>query len=687
MSSASFIKTSSLWVTLLFIAISVKAQDIQWASKLHFQYNSYAETGAWSGENILGDPNSYPLGNLNENAFRLKDRSAYSTLTLGYENPQFIEEIVIVESYLPGKIAKIILYDEKQVEHTVYEGVPQVISTPSRVLVIPLKKTSFRVNKLTIHINTLAFPGWTQVDAVGISSSHISESIINEIGQTDESAIISEKVTFTAERERLDENINTQFIEAKPVISPDGNTLYFVRQDSPSNVGGKRDAQDIYYSDYVNKRWRLSGNIGRPLNDDEPNGICSVSPDGNTILVINAYGESGYQIGSGVSMSELTREGWSPPLQIEINNFSNYNEYEDYFLSNSGQALLMAIEDRDSRGDQDLYVSFRNDDNTFTEPINLGDQINTIGIEFSPFLAADNRTLYFSSDGHPGLGESDIFYSRRLDDTWINWTTPENIGKEINTPGGDAYYTIPAKGDFAYFVSTGQTDSKKTGRDTDIFRISLRKDIKPDPVVLLTGRVLNKKTGAPIAADIEYESIPDKSEKGIAKSGPVDGGFKLVLPAGKNYAFLAKAKGFISVHENADYTNITEYTELNRDLYLVPMEEGQVVQLNNLFFIQGKPEFQPASEGELESLYILLVENPNMTIELGGHTDNQGYFKSNLRLSQERADAVMYYLIGRGIHKKRLSAKGYGPTKPKASNSNPDGRAKNRRVEVTILKY
>ena len=575
---------------ILVVAFSFKAsllmgQEIQWASQLHFQYNGFAKTGAWSGEKVIGDPDSYPLGSLNENAFRLNEQSAYGTLTLGFSTPQIVKNIIVIESFLPGKVSKIVIYDENQSEYTVYEGVPQVISAGSRVLVIPVEETNFKVNKLTIHLNTLSFPGWAQIDAVGVSVGEISKEKLNELGQTDESAITSEKVVFTAKRERLDENINTEFIEAKPIISPDGKKLYFVRQDCPYNIGGKRDAQDIYYSDYVSNRWRLSENVGRPLNDKEPNGICSVSPDGNTILVINAYGSDGYQIGSGVSISERTSSGWSAPIQIKINEFTNVNEYEDYYLSNSGQTLLMAIQDHASYGDQDIYVSFRNEDGSYDKPINIGEQINSPGSEFSPFLAADNRTLYFSSDGHGGLGESDIFYARRLDDTWVNWTTPENIGKEINTPGWDAYYTIPAKGDFAYFISTGQTDSKKTGRDTDIFRISLRKDVKPDPVVLMTGTVLNKKTGKPISADITYESIPVNSEKGIAKSGPDDGKYKMVLPAGKTYAFLAKSKGFISVHDNADFTEIKEYKEIERDLYLVPIEQGQVVQLNNLFFV------------------------------------------------------------------------------------------------------
>ena len=319
----------------------------------------------------------------------------------------------------------------------------------------------------------------------------------------------------------------------------------------------------------------------------------------------------------------------------------------------------------------------------------MGSAINTRKVEFAPFLASDNKTLYFASNGHRGFGESDIFYSRRLDESWANWTVPENIGKAINSASWDGYYTISAKGDYAYFISTAGAMNKVSFNpsDEDIYRISLSKEAMPDPVVLVKGKVINSKTKQPIEADIFYESLPLKEEDGLAISDPNTGDYKIVLPVGKKYGFRAEAKGYIAVSQNEDFTLVSKYKEITRDLELTPLKVGETVQLSNVFFVQSKAEIEPESKPELERILQLLNENPNLEIELGGHTDNQGSSSANLRLSESRALAVMTYLIENGVDKKRLEYKGYGGTKPIASNASGESRKKNRRVEIKILKF
>jgi outer membrane protein OmpA-like peptidoglycan-associated protein len=347
------------------------------------------------------------------------------------------------------------------------------------------------------------------------------------------------------------------------------------------------------------------------------------------------------------------------------------------------------VQRKDSRGDQDLYVSFRTGDNSWTKPVNMGKVINTPKVEFAPFLASDNKTLYFASNGHRGFGESDIFYARRQDDTWTNWSAPENLGKSINSFGWDGYYTISAKGDYAYFISTAGALNKVdfNPTDEDIFRISLSKEAKPDPVVLVKGKVINSKTKAPIEADIYYESFPVKGENGIASSDPVNGDYKIVLPVGKKYGFRAEAEGYIAISQNEDFTAVDEYKEIERILELTPLKVGETVQLNNIFFVQSRAEIMPESEPELERLLKLMNDNPSLEIELGGHTDNRGSSSANVDLSQERALAIVKYLVENGIDKKRLEFKGYGGTQPIGSNANEESRSKNRRVEIKVLKF
>jgi len=405
----------------------------------------------------------------------------------------------------------------------------------------------------------------------------------------------------------LGPQVNGPYDDILPVISPDGLTLYFCRSHSPDNIGGGR--QDIWYSEMNSMgEWQEARNIGVPLNNRENNYLCSITPDGNLAIVGDGYSDSKNRQRS-VAIAYRTVNGWSVPKPLSIKNFYNNNRFGEFSLANDGKTLIMAIERQDSRGGKDLYVSFRNPDSTWKEPLNLGNVINSIGHEATPFIASDNSSLYFASDGHGGYGAFDVFVTRRLDSTWTKWSEPENLGPTINTTGWDLYYTIPASGEFAYYVSYNNTYGAG-----DIFRIRLPESARPRPVVLVTGRVLNKKTGEPIEGDIAYELLNTGQELGIARSTPSTGAYKIVLPAGERYGFRASADGFISVNENVDLSNIKEYTEIKRDLYLVPIEAGAVIQLNNIFFDYNKWDLRPESNLELDRLVEVMGKFPTMKV-------------------------------------------------------------------------
>lgn len=670
---------------LLLVCASGFSQEIQWASEVVFQFNNFSDT-EYSASQALGPPDAAPYGQMSENALKLNTESGYGTMTLSFINPQQVSQVIIVENYLPGQVSKVILYDSEEKAYEIYNSTGKKLSQGFNVLSVNIEKTEYLVQKVAVHLNTYVNKGWSQIDAVGICAEEFTGEVIP--GAAISVAAEAEEIIFLAEKERLSDNVNTKYLESKPVITPDGTRLYFARKNTPSNLGGKRDDQDIYVSDLVGKEWSYAHNVDRPLNDKGPNGICSVSPDGNTILVINAYHDDG-SVENGVSISRKTSSGWSFPRKQDIEDYHNLSEYQDYFLSNSGKVLISAVQRNDSKGDQDLYVSFRTGENSWSKPINMGSAINSRKVEFAPFLASDNKTLYFASNGHRGFGESDIFYSRRQDDTWTNWSVPENIGNAINSASWDGYYTISAKGDYAYFISTAGAMNKVdfNPTDEDIYRISLSKDAKPDPVVLVKGKVINSKTKQPIEADIFYESLPLKDEDGLAISDPNNGDYKIVLPVGKKYGFRAEAKGYIAISQNEDFTMVNEYKEIVRNLELTPLKVGETVQLSNVFFVQSKAEMLPESEPELERILQLMNDNPNLEIELGGHTDNQGSSSANLKLSESRALSVMNYLVENGIDKKRLKFKGYGGSKPIASNASAASRVKNRRVEIKILKF
>lgn len=539
--------------------------------------------------------------------------------------------------------------------------------------------------------------------------------------------------------ENLGSAVNSAYSELNPVISPDGRTLYFGRKSHPSNRYGVKGSetisgsQDIWFSEKVGDTWSSARRLSEVLNRDQYNTILSISPDGQTILLKGAYVNGAYET-RGFSISNKTTGGWSVPAKIDIPGYEQLskgkNEYG--YLTMDGKALILAFARKKNSEDDDLYVSFY-EDGRWSRPMDLGEGINTKYSETTPFLSADGMTLYFSSDRPGGQGSQDIYLTRRLDDTWQNWRKPQNLGSPINTEEYDAYYSIAAKGDYAYFMSGKASLGKK-----DIFRLSVEspeaagtEGLSPksrgkesggsetggkmgntpsdaamgdsrfgnsssrsvtsqesDPVVLLSGTVLNQQTGkVPEDATITYEDLSNGKVLGQAKPDPSSGKYKLVLPYGKNYGITAKAKGLIPASTNLDLSTMKgRYLELDdRDLSMVPLVKGNTATINNLFFDLGKAALKPESEPELKRILQVMKENKALVIEISGHTDNTGSDEINNKLSLERANAVKDYLLNGLIESTRIRTKGYGKSKPKADNATEEGRQINRRVEIEIL--
>ncbi len=483
-------------------------------------------------------------------------------------------------------------------------------------------------------------------------------------------------------KEPLSDAVNSKYIELSPVISYDGKSMYFVREGHPENVGENK-AQDIWFSELQKDgTWGKALNAGFPLNNPSGNFVISVSPDNNTLTVGNTYKSNGDIEGQGLSTSHLKINGWEVPKKIKIKDLVNINPNVDYFITADSKILLSCIDDTKTFGDKDIFVSFMQEDGSFSKPMNIGNTVNTAGEEFGVNLAADNKTLYFISYGHENYGSADIFVTKRLDDTWSKWSKPLNLGPQINSNSWDGAFTTSAKGDYAYLVSR---DGGMDG-SSDIFKIKLQEDAKPEPVVLVKGKVLNKKTNEAIAANIIYTDLKTNTTIGKATSNPNDGTYKIVLPMGKLYSFLADKNGYYPVSENLKIDSVKEYTEIERDLYLAPIEVGQTIRLNNIFFESGKYDLLAESMAELDRLVDLLIKNKKLEIVINGHTDNVGNDDYNLKLSQNRVESVMNYLILKGIDKTRLSAKGFGESKPISTNETEEGKANNRRVEFTITK-
>ena len=565
-----------------------------------------------------------------------------------------VEESTIQKGIIKPKDANILRVEKTQGEITYFVNNQEVGTSKDVLLLGP--KVGFRIPKSV----TL------EIDQLKVSYEKRQINLI-------------ENYQNNYKLENLGPNINSENTEIVPVISPDGNTIY-INKRHPDNVGGDVYA-DIWYSQKdENGEWTPAKNIGKPLNNAGHNFVISVTPDGNTLLIANTYKFTGQPLGSGVSLSVKRKKRWKLPVKQEIKNYVNKNKYVNYFLTTDGTKLIMSIENKNAIGVKDLFISFLEEDNTWSEPQNMGNVINTYADDFSPFMAADNKTLYFASYGHPGYGSSDIFVSRRLDDTWLNWSEPKNLGPEINTKDWEAYYSLSARGDEAYLVSNNPKISM--GKE-DIFRIKIAESARPDPVAIIQGRVFNQKTNKPIEAEIFYENLITHKQEGKAYSS-VDDGYKIALPKGSSYGFRAESKGFFAVSENINLDSLAAFTEKEVNLYLVPIEKGQTFRLNNIFFDTNKATLREESFPELKRLLELLKTNTALKIEIGGHTDSQGTDANNLELSNNRAKVVVDYLTNQGISHERLTYKGFGESKPVASNQTEEGRQLNRRVEFII---
>ncbi len=656
---------------LVVTSLLSHGQNIRWAHQITSFSSQFGEK-EFAATQVLKKPNAMPQGGKNSCAWLPeKQNSSSQYIEVAFNDPIQIKQVAIFENVNPGSIKMVSLINERGKAIKVFKTQPKEVKGPTRILRVMVDITTYKVHGVKVVMDCSAVVGPNQIDAIGVSDSEIPiEAKIN----------IVPDIIFASEPENLGTNINSEYAEIHPIISPDGKGLYFNRKDHPENIEGDTPNDDIWYAEIDDQgSWNPAINMGAPINNANHNFVNGVTPDGNSMLLAYQYFEDG-TFAEGASMAYKEKEGWSFPENLTIANFTNYSDYVGYSLSNDRQAIIMSIENYVSFGGRDIYVSFLIEGSNWSEPKNLGPMVNSSSDDITPFLASDGVTLYFSTDGRSTFGSNDIFMVKRLDDTWVNWSEPVNLGDGINTNSWDAYYTITASGDYGYFSST----KNSLGQD-DIFRIQLPKEIKPDPVVLISGKVFNKKTNEPLQATIIYEVLPDGVEAGRAASDPGTGAYKIVLPYGKEYGIRAIAKGYYPISENLDVSTLSEYTELEKDLSLVPIEVGQVVRLNNIFFEFGKAALKAASFPELNRVVSFMKENQKVKIQISGHTDNIGSERTNLFLSQIRAESVMSFLIEKGVAKDRIIAKGYGEQNPIASNASEDGRALNRRVEFKII--
>ncbi|MCE2994710.1 MAG: OmpA family protein [Cyclobacteriaceae bacterium] len=679
-------KRLSFFLVLLgFAVIPSFGQTVQWASKV-IEFSSELTPIQYSAQQILGKPNVLPATGQNPNAWTPDKPKRKEFIRVGFAAPIQIQQIAIAESNNPSALFKITAYEENGKEHVIQTLNPQAIPLKGRMRNIFVEKTPYKVASLRLDFDGAALSDYFSIDAIAITDSKLPIAAIVNIPELMAKGLITD---------HLDANVNSEYDDLNGILSPDGKTLYFSRRNHPGNMGGVNDKEDIWFSTQdANGKWTLAQNMGPKFNNEYPNfinGISSVTPDGKSAVMVlgNQYLNGGKKMPAGMSISTNVNGEWTTPKAVKIENDYNYSEKSHYFLANSRKALLMSVERDDSFGDRDIYVSFAKNDSLWSEPLNLGKNVNTAAEDASPFLAADDKTLYFSSRGFSGFGGSDIYRSVRLDDTWTNWSEPENLGPEVNSKFDDLFFNIPSSSEYAYF-SKGVADN-----NADIFRLKLPVFMMPDPVVVVKGKLIDAKTGKPLGSKVVYEDLATGKEVGVTQSNPETGEYEISLPVGKQYGVRAEAKDHISSSQNLDLRKIT-YGPVKQDMQLKPEEmkpievtpiaENAVIPLNNIFFEFDKSVLTSESYPELNRIVTLMNERKTMTVEIAGHTDQVGAEDYNLKLSERRAKAVSQYLIDKGVSKDRISSAFFGESKPVDTSNTKAGHAKNRRVEFKIIK-
>lgn len=520
----------NLFSLIVFIGLFtqiVAAQTIQWASEV-INVSSQYEDDYYAAKQALGVPNALMNRELHYMAWvpKKEDSSFGEHLQVGFQTPMKIQQVAVAESHNPGAIIRIKAIDKNGKSHTIYENKkPKGTMESARIFRHKFPLTEYYVKELRLELHTSAVPGSNQIDAIGISDS--DEDIKSRV------SLLRYKEEVEAP-ESLGTTINSNFPERLPIISTDGQTLFFARKQHPKNMGAE-NKDDIWLA-YRQKddTWSQAQNIDSPLNNDDHNFVVASNPSGEILFLGNDYDKNQ----EGISITQRKGNTWSKPKAIKIEDHYNDSEFVGYHVNVDGDVLLMSVERKEGLGDRDFYVSFKRRDG-WTKPQNLGKTINTVSCENSIFLAADNRTIYFSSNGHPGYGGFDMFVSKRLDNTWTKWSKPKNLGKKINTKQNDFNYTIPASGEYAYFSSGSMENS-------DLYRIKLPQEVQPDPVALITAKIVDDE-GNPIDGKLNIQKIGKKYKKTRSEE---EDKHQLVFRFGDNIGIHAEKEGYFSSSEN-----------------------------------------------------------------------------------------------------------------------------------------
>jgi outer membrane protein OmpA-like peptidoglycan-associated protein len=486
--------------------------------------------------------------------------------------------------------------------------------------------------------------------------------------------------------ENMGPAVNTSYEEYFPAITADGKTFLFTRRGKGLIPSRPNMQEDFYVSTRTGKEWSTATAL-EEINTNGNEGAPSLSADGQYLFftaceeMLESYGARKTKGSCDLFLARKVGNKFNAPRNLELPINTGVWESQPSF-SSDGRTLyfVRAIKGSDGRTQRDILVSRISDQSEWSEPVSVSEKINTSADEMSVFIHPDDQTLYFSSDGHPGLGGLDIFMSKRSASG--EWTEPLNLGYPINTSMDENSLLVSPSGDIAYFAS----DRSEGLGGLDLYQFELPEAMRPQPVSYMKGKVFDAETKKPLSASFELIDLSTNKTVVSSTSNSGNGEFLVCLPVGRSYALNVSKDGYLFHSENFELRNSKSAMDpFLKDVPLKPIKAGESVVLKNIFFEFDKYDLRNESQAELERLFGFLQKNPKVIIEISGHTDNVGSAAYNQNLSEKRAAAVKSYLAEKGIPVQRLQAKGYGDTVPVADNASDEGRTKNRRTEFKVI--
>ena len=450
--------------------------------------------------------------------------------------------------------------------------------------------------------------------------------------------------------------INTEYDEYLPCLTADISSLLFTRRDK---------SEDFFISNNENGEWSKAEKLPSLLNSTFNEGAGSLSPDGRFIYFARCGAEDG--LGScDIYVSEKIGDEWQEPKNLGANVNSSFWDSQPCIASD-GRTLFFVSNRKGGVGKSDIYFSYLKDNGEWTKAKNCGTTINTVGDEISPFVHQSNTVLYFASDEHLGMGGFDLFYSKIENG---KFQEAINLGYPLNTAKDESSLTLSAQGDFAIYSS-----------DLDLYSFTMPEQIRPIAASYIKGVILDKETSAPLSARLQIKNLKTGRLAHESFSDKKTGDFLICLAQGEEYAFSIACDNYLFYSENFS----TETQNQEKQIFLTPIKAGESIVLKNIFFETNSHSLLASSTAELNTLTELMQNNPKLKVLIEGHTDNVGNAEHNQILSQQRAEAIVSYLTEKGIEPSRLQAKGYGFSRPIATNDTEEGRALNRRTEIKII--